>query len=111
MWEACMKMFVFYTRVFYRVHFFLRPPHQLVVFFTLVFFYTMYVFFSLPYMRFLHESFFLQSAILPLAPPSTGSFFLHLGFLHNVRFFSPPPHDFLQMFFYTALFPFGPSAY
>jgi hypothetical protein len=65
--------------------FFLWPPANW--FFYTSLFYTMYVFSSLSYMRFLNESFFTECVFF-LRPPPTGSFFT-LGFFYTIHALSP----------------------
>ncbi len=98
---------VFYMIVFLQGAFLLRPPHQLVVFFTLGLF-TQYNLFLPPIHAFLYESFFTECIFSP-APPPTGSFFTR-GFFTQCTFFLPPPHAvfFTRQFFTHCVFSSGP---
>ncbi len=110
MWKACMRMCVFYTRVFLQSAFFPPAPLPTDSFFTLGFF-TQYSFFLPPLHAIYTRKFFLQSAFFPPAPPPTGSFFT-LGFFTQCTFFSPTPTcGFLHGSFFTeCVFSSGPPA-
>jgi hypothetical protein len=78
---------VFYTGIFLQSASFPPAPPPTGSFFTLGFFYTIYVFSRTPTCGFLYGN-FLTECFFPLAPLSTGSFFLTPGFLH-ILLFSP----------------------